>query len=1023
MTSSANLRRPRAAARTGMIGAALALVAWLVFMLAVPTAQAAAPPAGLAARDWQAIEAQLPAAPQSWPAAGGAIEQDKLVASDAQASDYFGYSVAVSGDTVVVGTPFEDSAGSSAGTAYVFVRNGTSWVQQDKLMANDAEMLDQFGLSVAVSGDTVVVGANGEDSEGNAAGAAYVFVRNGTSWNEQDKLTASDAQADDRFGHSVAVAGDTVVVGAFLEDEGGSDAGAAYVFVRNGTTWNEQDKLVASDAETGDWFGRSVAVSGDIVAVGALGEAEGGTDAGAAYVFVRNGTSWDEQDKLVASDAQAYDYFGVSVAVSGDTVVVGAYGEDDGGTDAGAAYVFKRNGTSWSQQDKLMAGDAQAGDRFGYSVAVSGDTVVVGAYREDSGGTNAGAAYVFVYDGTTWDEQQKLMASDAAASDNFGHSVAVSGDTVVVGTPFEDSAGSDVGAAYVYVPGYAVEVDVGGLSGTGLVLQNNGGDDLAIAADGLHAFSTLLADGSAYDVTVATQPTDPPQTCTVTNGSGTIAEASVTVDVTCATNTYTVTASASGSGTVTPGSQSVSHGGSATITVTPHPGHHVTSVTGDTCTPADNGDGTWTATNITADCAITATFAIDAYTVTASANGNGTITPTDAQVEYGDDAVFTVTPATGWHLDVVSGDTCTLVDQGAGTWIAGPITAACHVQAWFSIDLHTIGGSVTGLSGAGLMLQLNGGHDLAIAADGPFTFATQVPYGQSYVATVASKPDGQACTIANGTGTVGDADITDLAVTCAAVGAGPVLAIDDGREYARYGRTVDYMVTLANTGDAPIDDADVVFAPSAGFDAAFATLTCFAGSGICTADPADPLHYVATVPASGEVTWLVSIPVHGTTAEPSVELVVTATGATPAVDTNTLVILRDGFDVPYGDGAQGVEVIDGERAKTILEGDDVARIVVPDIAHATNDVDATPAVASRTLLRLHDETREVAIQQRGLHGTSLVRLIERSHGDNERTSEWREAAPGIELTLGSLALDDERRTVLLDGAGGALVIE
>src|SRR5690606_27652227 len=126
--------------------------------------------------------------------------------------------------------------------------------------------------------------------------------------------------------------------------------------------------------------------------------------------------------------------------------------------------------------------------------------------------------------------------------------------------------------------------------------------------------------------------------------------------------------------------------------------------------------------------------------------------PTDAQVEYGDDAVFTVTPATGWHLDVVSGDTCTLVDQGAGTWIAGPITAACHVQAWFSIDLHTIGGSVTGLSGAGLMLQLNGGHDLAIAADGPFTFATQVPHGQSYVATVASKPDGQACTIANGTG-------------------------------------------------------------------------------------------------------------------------------------------------------------------------------------------------------------------------------------------------------------------------------
>src|SRR5690606_30831714 len=212
------------------------------------------------------------------------------------------------------------------------------------------------------------------------------------------------------------------------------------------------------------------------------------------------------------------------------------------------------------------------------------------------------------------------------------------------------------------------------------------------------------------------------------------------------------------------------------------------------------------------------------------------------------------------------------------------------------------------------------------------------------------------------------------------------LAIDDGREYARYGRTVDYMVTLANTGDAPIDDADVVFAPSAGFDAAFATLTCFAGTGSCTADPADPLHYVATVPAGGEVTWLVSIPVHGTTAEPSVELVATATGATPVIDTNTLVILRDGFDVPYGDGTHGAEVIDGERAKAILEGDDVARIVVPDVvvegpgADSGRDGALAQAAVSRTLLRIHTETRDVAIQQRGLHGTSLVRLIEQSHG-------------------------------------------
>ena len=284
MTSSENLRLPRAAVRTTRIRATLALAAGLAIMLAVPAAaRAAAPPDGLTARDWQAIEAQLPAAPQSWPAAGGAIEQAKLMASDAQASDYFGYSVAVAGDTVVVGARDEDSEGLNAGAAYVFVRNGTTWTEQAKLMASDAQAGDWFGYSVAVSGDTVVVGAYYEDSGGSDAGAAYVFVRNGTSWSQQGKLVAGDAQADDQFGQSVAISGDTVVVGAHYEDDGGSDAGAAYVFVYDGTAWTEQDKLVAGDAQVDGRFGYSVAVSGDTVVVGASGE---GSYAGAAYVFI-----------------------------------------------------------------------------------------------------------------------------------------------------------------------------------------------------------------------------------------------------------------------------------------------------------------------------------------------------------------------------------------------------------------------------------------------------------------------------------------------------------------------------------------------------------------------------------------------------------------------------------------------------------------------------------------------------------------------------------------------------------------
>jgi hypothetical protein len=311
-------------------------------------------------------------------------EQQKLTASDEAWNDDFGTSVALSGDTAVVGAPFDDDAGSASGSAYVFVRSGTRWSQQQKLTASDAAPNDDFGLAVAVSGDTAVVGAIGDDDAGRDSGAAYVFVRSGTRWRQQQKLTASDAASSDLFGNSVAVSGDTAVVGARGDDDaGGVNSGAAYVFVRSGTRWSQQQKLTASDAAPNDDFGLAVALSGDTAVVGA--------ENNSAYVFVRSGTRWSEQQKLTASDAAAGagGFFGNSVAVSGDTAVVGAYADVDAGGDSGAAYVFVRSGTRWSEQQKLTASDAAAGIRFGNSVAVSGDTAVVGAYADDS-------AYVFV---------------------------------------------------------------------------------------------------------------------------------------------------------------------------------------------------------------------------------------------------------------------------------------------------------------------------------------------------------------------------------------------------------------------------------------------------------------------------------------------------------------------------------------------------------------------------------------------------------------------------------------------------
>jgi len=380
-------------------------------------------------------------------------QQQKIQASDLQANDQFGYSVAISGDTAVVGALYEDTGGADAGAAYIFTRSGTTWTQQQKIQATDKQASDYFGKAIAIDGDTVVVGANYEDTGGSAAGSVYIFTRSGTTWTQQQKIQASDKEASDLFGHSVSIDGDTVVVGANYEDTGGVNTGAAYIFTRDGTTWTQQQKIQASDIEAGDNFGNSVSISGDTVVVGAPYEDTGGSAAGAAYVFTRSGTTWTEQQKIQSSDKQADDYFGNSVSISGDTVVVSAHGEDTGGSAAGAAYIFTRDGTTWTQQQKIQSSDKQADDYFGQSVSISGDTVVVGAPYEDTGGSAAGAAYVFTRSGTTWTQQQKIQASDPEADDYFGNSVSISGDTVVVGAQYEDAGGADAGAAYIFVGG------------------------------------------------------------------------------------------------------------------------------------------------------------------------------------------------------------------------------------------------------------------------------------------------------------------------------------------------------------------------------------------------------------------------------------------------------------------------------------------------------------------------------------------------------------------------------------------
>ncbi len=401
-------------------------------------------------------------------AAGVPEELWKRVASDGQNLDFLGYSVGLSGDYAVAGAQYVDDGGTDRGAAYIFDRNyggNNNWGQVAKLVASDAEDNDVFGRSVAIDGDYVVVGAISEDGGGIDRGAAYVFYRNqgGTdNWGQVAKLVALDAEDGDTFGNSVAIDGDYVVVGAIFEDGLGSYRGAAYVFNRNqgGTdNWGQVAKLVASDAEDNDQFGSSVAISGDNVVVGARYEDGLGTNRGAVYVFGRNegGTdNWGQVTKLTASNPEDAAYFGYSVAVSGDLAVVGAHGEDVTGTNLGAAYVFDRTQggpDAWGQVAKLTASDGEDVDEFGSSLAIDGDYVVVGTHQEDGAGTSRGAAYIYGrnYGGADiWGEVMKLTASDAQDQDYFGFSVAINGDYAVVATPYEDGAGSNRGAVYIF---------------------------------------------------------------------------------------------------------------------------------------------------------------------------------------------------------------------------------------------------------------------------------------------------------------------------------------------------------------------------------------------------------------------------------------------------------------------------------------------------------------------------------------------------------------------------------------------
>ncbi len=380
------------------------------------------------------------------------VLQQQVFASDRQGGDAFGVDVALAGDILVVGADKEDAGGTDAGAAYVYARSGSTWTEQAKLTAFDNSANDRYGAAVAVSGETVAIGSLLDDDLGGASGSVYVYTRSGTVWSLEQKLFASDGAPGDTFGFDLVLQDDRLVVSSPQDDDAGNASGSVYVFDRTGTVWTETAKVTASDASIFDMFGESLDLSGTSMVVGASGVNRGlGADQGAVYVFVDAGTAWIEQQKITAADGAMGYFFGSAVAIDGDRIAVGSDGHALAGFSAGAVYLYERDMFGfWAQTDFFTPLTVGFGDMAGERVDLDGDFVVFSARGDDDTATDAGAVFVYQKEGPVWIEMLKILDSGGANSDDFGSAVALDELSIAIGANRDDEPGGDTGSAFVY---------------------------------------------------------------------------------------------------------------------------------------------------------------------------------------------------------------------------------------------------------------------------------------------------------------------------------------------------------------------------------------------------------------------------------------------------------------------------------------------------------------------------------------------------------------------------------------------
>lgn len=397
----------------------------------------------------------------------GCVHAEEIKVGSSTGNARFGYAVGLGGERAIVGAPGDATNGQDAGAAHIFIANGNGWVQEAKILATDGAYGDEFGFAVDISGDYAIIGSPRDAVNGANSGSAYIFKRVGATWQQQQELIPAAGDPEDWFGYSVSISGDWAIVSAIGDDDKATKAGAVYAYKRNGSIWTMEQKIIASDGSKEDKFGMRICIDASSIIVGATRDDDNGTDAGAAYVFelddgVSGDGTWVERQKLAANDGNAGDWFGYSVSISdgyatgeGNATgegyaIVGAIYDDDDGFNSGSAYIFRTYGSVWAQLAKLTASDADANDKFGYSVAIGADHAVVGARLDDDNGSESGSAYVFMRDGANWVQRDKLTAADGFGSDWLGFSVAINGMQAMAGAYGNDAGAAGAGAAYTY---------------------------------------------------------------------------------------------------------------------------------------------------------------------------------------------------------------------------------------------------------------------------------------------------------------------------------------------------------------------------------------------------------------------------------------------------------------------------------------------------------------------------------------------------------------------------------------------